>query len=133
MNSQVEEYRKQLDPLNAYAFALESLQRNARTAEEDYLRYRKKHEEARLSAAMDQEKFINVTVAQPAQMPLRAEPRGLGATACALRFLSVCWAAMGLAFGVEVFFDRSFTTAEDLEKRLGIPHIASIPDGEVLG
>ncbi len=54
---------------------LEGLRRAAQAAEDDYLLYRKKHEEARISAAMDQERFINVSIAQPAQMPLRPVPR----------------------------------------------------------
>ncbi|MFC2144408.1 GumC family protein [Acidobacteriota bacterium] len=125
-------YRKELDDLNGKAFDVESLRRDAQTAEEDYLLYRKKHEEARISAAMDQEKFINVTVAQPAQIPLKPEPRGLGLKL--LLSLSVgLLGGVGLAFGLETFLDRSFTTAEDVEKKLGIPHIASIPEGEMVG
>jgi uncharacterized protein involved in exopolysaccharide biosynthesis len=129
---QVAEYRKEVDNLNEKAFDLEVLHREASAAEQDYLLYRKKHEEARISAAMDQEKFINVTVAQPAQLPLKPEPRGLAMK----MILSVILGLLGggaLAFGLETFLDRSFTTAEDLEKRLGISHIASIPDGEAVG
>ena len=129
---QVVEYRKVLDNLNAKAFDLESLHRNAQAAEDDYLLYRKKHEEARISAAMDQEKFINVTVAQPAQMPLKPEPRGLKMKLLLSVFVGLL-GGVGLAFGLETFLDRSFTTAEDLEKKLGIPHIASIPEGEMVG
>ncbi len=40
----------------AKAFKIESLQRDTRAAEQDYLLYRKKHEEARISAAMDKDK-----------------------------------------------------------------------------
>lgn len=132
LKTQLDEYRRKLEPLNDKAFALESLQRNVQTAEEDYLRYRKKHEEARISAAMDREKFINVTVAQPAQLPLKAEPRGLAVKLVLSMFLGFL-GGVGLAFVVEEFLDRSFTTAEDVERRLGISHIASIPDGDVPG
>lgn len=132
LRAQVTEFRKELDNLNSKAFDLESLHRNARAAEEDYLLYRKKHEEARISAAMDQEKFINVTVAQPAQMPLNPESRGLKMKLLFSIFVGLL-GGVGLAFGIETFLDRSFTTAEDLERRLGIPHIASIPEGEMIG
>jgi capsular polysaccharide biosynthesis protein len=40
---------------------------------------------------------------------------------------------VGLAFVIENTFDRSFTTGEDVERRLGIPHIASIPEGGMVG
>ena len=132
LRAQVSEYRKELDHLNAKAFGLGDLRRDANSAEEDYLLYRKKHEEARISAAMDQEKFINVTIAQPAQMPLNPEPRGLVPRLFLSVFLSLL-GGVGWAFVQETVLDRSFTTAEDVEKRLGISHIASIPDGEAVG
>jgi uncharacterized protein involved in exopolysaccharide biosynthesis len=132
LREQITDQEAKLAPLNAIAFDLEILQRNARTAEADYLRYRKKHEDARISAAMDQERFVNVTVAQPAQMPLRSEPRKMARNLFLSVFIGLV-GGVGLAFGKEMFLDRSFTTAEDLEKRLGIPHIASIPDGEMVG
>jgi uncharacterized protein involved in exopolysaccharide biosynthesis len=132
LKTQVVEYRKELDNLNAKAFDLESLQRDARTAEEDYLLYRKKHEEARISAAMDQEKFINVTVAQPAQLPLKPKPTGLFMRLVVAMFVGIL-GGVGFAFGLENYFDRSFTTGEDIERKLGIPHIASIPEGEMVG
>jgi succinoglycan biosynthesis transport protein ExoP len=129
---QVSKQRKELDGLNARGFEIEGLHREARAAEQDYLLYRKKHEEARISVEMDKQKFINVTVAQPAQMPRAPEPRGLSSK----MLLSVLFGLLGgvvLAFVLDTILDRSFTTAEDVEKRLGIPHIASIPDGEAVG
>ena len=77
LRKQVRVNREELEALNANAFEFDALRRNALAAEEDYLLYRKKFEEARISSAMDQEKFINVTVAQPAQMPLRPVRRGV--------------------------------------------------------
>ena len=132
LRTQVLAYRKELDDLNARSFNVESLRREVETADEDYLLYRSKHEEARISAAMDQEKFINVTVAQPAQMPLMPEPRGL-ALKLLLSLLIGILGGVGLAFGLEMFVDRSFTTGEDIERKLGIPHIASIPEGNLAG
>jgi uncharacterized protein involved in exopolysaccharide biosynthesis len=128
LRSQVAEHRLRLEPLNATAFTLESLQRDVRTAEEDYLRYRKKHEEARISAAMDREKFINVTVAQPAQRPLQAESRGLLSKLVLSAFLGLL-GGIGLAFAVEFYIDKSFTTGRDMERALGVLHLASIPEG----
>jgi succinoglycan biosynthesis transport protein ExoP len=132
LRTQAVEYRKELDSLNAKSFDLENLNRDAQAAEDDYLLYRRKHEEARISAAMDQEKFINVTVAQPAQIPLEPESRGLGLKFFMALLVGVL-GGVGLAFGLENSFDRSFTTGEDIERKLGIPHIASIPEGEMVG
>lgn len=132
LRTQVAKSRRELDVLNAKTFDLESLQRDARAAESDYLLYRRKHEEARISAAMDQEKFINVTVAQPAQLPLKPKPRGLMMRLIMAVLVGIL-GAVGFAFGLEMYLDRSFTTGEDVERQLGIPHIASIPEGEMVG
>ena len=132
LRTQVVESRRELESLNAKAFDLESIQRDARAAEGDYLLYRKKHEEARISAAMDQEKFINVTVAQPAQVPLKPKPRGLMIRLIMAVLVGIL-GGVGFAFGLEMYLDRSFTTGEDIERQLGIPHIASIPEGEMVG
>ena len=132
LRAQVARHRRGLEVLNAQAFDLDRLSRDADAAEEDYLLYRKKHEEARISAAMDQEKFINITIAQPAQMPLKPVARGLVMKFLLAVIIGVL-GGFGLAFGLENYLDRSFTTGEDIERKLGIPHIASIPEGEMVG
>jgi capsular polysaccharide biosynthesis protein len=35
---------------------------------------------------------------------------------------------LGLAFGVEYYLDHTFTTGEEMERRLGLVHLASIPE-----
>jgi uncharacterized protein involved in exopolysaccharide biosynthesis len=132
LEQQTREYHNKLDELNARSFEVESLRREARAAEQTYLLFRGKHEQARISAAMDQEKFINVTVAQPAQKPLRPVRRGL-LMKMVLGLLVGLMGGIGIAFGLEQFLDRSFTTGEDIERRLGIPHLASIPDSAQMG
>jgi uncharacterized protein involved in exopolysaccharide biosynthesis len=132
LEAQVAGYRKELDDLNDRSFVVEGLRRRTQAAEEDYLLYRKKHEEARASAAMDQEKFVNVTIAQPAREPLRPVPRGLVHRLAAALMVGVL-GGCGSAFVLEQFLVRSFTTADDVERFLGIPHIASIPEGDQAG
>ena len=132
LKAQVSGYQKELVDLNEKSFGVEGLRRKTQAAEEDYLLYRKKHEEARASAAMDQEKFVNVTIAQPARMPLRPVPRGLIQRLLAALVVGVL-GGCGIAFFLEQFLVRSFTTAEDIERVLGIPHIASIPEADQAG
>jgi uncharacterized protein involved in exopolysaccharide biosynthesis len=132
LESEVREHRRRLEALNERAFELEDLRREAQAAEQDYLLYRNKHEEARISAAMDQERFINVTVAQPAQLPLTPVPRGLLMKMVLAMIIGVL-GGIGIAFALEQYVDRSFTTGEEVERRLGLLHIASIPDGDLVG
>jgi uncharacterized protein involved in exopolysaccharide biosynthesis len=127
LSEQVNRYQGNLDALNKNAFQLENLQREARAAEEEYLLYRKKVEESRISAAMDQQRLINVTVAQPAQLPLAPVGKGL-TTAVALALLGGLLGGLVAAFGTEFYLDRSFTTGEDMERRIGLVHLASIPE-----
>ncbi|MEM7350755.1 MAG: Wzz/FepE/Etk N-terminal domain-containing protein [Acidobacteriota bacterium] len=121
------ECRKELEALNNAAFEMESLRRNVQVAEEGYLLYRRKHEEARIESAMDRQKLINVTIAQPAQRPLEpVAPR----KAMNLLFGLVLGlvGGLGLAFAAETYFDRTFTTGRAIERRLGIQHVVSIPE-----
>ncbi len=132
LQAQFLESRKGLDQINAKAFELDGLRRNALAAEENFLLYRKKYEEARISAAMDQERFVNVTVAQPAQIPLEPMPRGLMTRLLAALVMGI-FGGLGVAFGTEFYLNHSFTTGEDIERKLGIPHIASIPQMDAVG
>ncbi|HOC42282.1 MAG TPA: Wzz/FepE/Etk N-terminal domain-containing protein [Thermoanaerobaculales bacterium] len=127
LSEQVDRYQGNLDALNKNAFQLENLQREARAAEEEYLLYRKKVEEARISAAMDQQRLINVTVAEPAQPPLAPVGRGL-TMVMVLALLGGLLGGLVAAFGTELYLDRSFTTGEDMERRIGLVHLASIPE-----
>ena len=99
--------------------------REARAAEEAYMLYQKKHEEARISAAMDQQKIVNVSIAQPAQRPLK--PVGRKALNLLLGLLLGAIGGLGFAFVAE-YLDHSFTTGRDLEARLGMPLLGAIPE-----
>jgi uncharacterized protein involved in exopolysaccharide biosynthesis len=127
LESQVTVLQNELNSLNEKAFALEKMQREKQAAEESYLLYRKKHEEARISAAMDQQKIINVTVAQPAQIPLRPQSRRLVINLLLAVIIGIL-GGLGLAFGVEFYLDHTLTTGEEMERRLALSHLASIPE-----
>ena len=93
--------------------------------------YQKKHEEARISAAMDQQRIVNVSIAQPAQRPLRpVAPNKL--LNLLLGLLLGVFGGLGLAFVTE-YLDHSFTTGHDLEARLGIPLLGAIPEQPSFG
>jgi capsular polysaccharide biosynthesis protein len=74
---------------------------------------------------MDRQKMVNVSIAQEAQEPLKpvAPKKALN---MALALILGSTGALGLAF-TRHYFDHTFTTGEDLERRLGIRHLASIP------
>ena len=126
LRAQVALQRRQLDDLNRIGLQMEELKREARAAEEAYLLYQKKHEEARISAAMEQQRIVNVSIAQPAQRPLRpVTPRK--ALNLILGLLTGLGGGLALAFVAE-YLDHSFTTGREIEARLGIPLLGAIPD-----
>jgi uncharacterized protein involved in exopolysaccharide biosynthesis len=131
LQAQVAIHRRALEELDQKGFVTEGLRREAKAAEDAYMLYEKKHEEARISAAMDQQKIVNVSIAQPAQRPLKpVRPRK--ALNLLLGLLLGALGGLGLAF-VSEYFDHSLTTGRDLEKLVGIPLLGSIPDQASLG
>jgi uncharacterized protein involved in exopolysaccharide biosynthesis len=126
LRTQVATHRRALEQLDQKGFAVGTLRREAKAAEDAYMLYQKKHEEARISAAMDRENIVNVSVAQPAQRPLRpVGPRK--AVNLLLGLLLGALGGLGLAFVTE-YLDHSLTTGRELEARVGLPLLGSIPD-----
>ena len=129
LGAQVASHRQRLDELSQKGLMTDALRREARAAEDAYMLYQKKHEEARISAAMDQT-IVNVSLAQPAERPLKpVAPRK--ALNMLLALVLGLTGGLGLAFVAE-YFDHSFTTGYDLETRLGIPLLGAIPDQDTL-
>lgn len=131
LQTQVVNQRRQLDELNRKSLTADELTREVRAASDAYVLYKKKHEEARISAAMEQERIINVSIAQPALRPLKpiAPKRRTNVMFGALFGL---FGGLALAFVIELL-DHSFTTGRELEARLGIPLLGSIPDESSVG
>lgn len=130
LEAQVRYFRAELDTLNARSFEATRLLREASAAEETYLLYDRKAEEARIASAVEGARRVNVTVARPPEHPL--EPSGPSATmllALALMVGSV--GGVSLAYLRELV-DQTFTTGEDIERLLGIPYLASIPDSHLV-
>jgi len=124
--AQVAASQQKAEQLNRKSLALEQLRREVNTAEESYNLYQKKFEEARISTAMDQEKILSVSIARPATLPLRPVAPNKKVNLALGLFLAIV-GGVGLAFVLE-YLDHTFTTGLDVERRLGIPLLASIPE-----
>lgn len=122
----VDRYRLEISDLSTKSLGLTRLRREAKAAEDTYLLYRKKHEEARISVAMNEQEIVDVAIAQPAQVPLKpvAPKKTLNLV---LAVIIGILGGFGLVFLVE-YFDHTFTTGEEAEKGLGIPLLASLPE-----
>jgi uncharacterized protein involved in exopolysaccharide biosynthesis len=121
----VESYREQARKLNDADIAEQELARKQKTAEENYLLYSHKQEEARISDALDRQRIVNVSIAEPPMPPQspagpsRLLNLGLGLLLSILASLTIAIAADCL--------DRSFRTPREVEILLNVPVLAALP------
>jgi uncharacterized protein involved in exopolysaccharide biosynthesis len=98
--------------------------RAAKADEENYMLYLRKEEEARISDALDRQRFSNVVVAEPATVPFTPQARWLLVALLGMLFAGV--ASVVLAFVMDRW-DPSFRTPEEVESFLGTPVVAAFP------
>lgn len=120
----IKTYQTQTEQLNRKELLHQDMQRTAKADEENYLLYLKKEEEARISDALDRQRFSNVVVAEPAAVPFK--PQGRWAVVMVAGAFFAALASVMLAF-VTDRWDPSFRTPEEVETVLGIPVLAAFP------
>jgi uncharacterized protein involved in exopolysaccharide biosynthesis len=105
---------------------LKEMNRQVEINEENYHLYVKHMEEARISNAMDSQKIANISVVEPALLPLYPiKPTKLLNILISM-ILGVIL-SLGTAFVYE-YLSHSFNNAEEVNKYLGLPVLASIPE-----
>src|SRR2546421_12337796 len=77
MAALVRTYRTESQQLHHKEVLHEGILRVAKSNEENYMLYLRKQEEARISDALDQQRFYNVVVAEPATVPFAPQGRWL--------------------------------------------------------
>ncbi len=119
----IREYEEEARILDEKSLKESDLTREAKTQEQNYLLYVNKREEARITDALDQNKVVNVSIAEPPTAPvLPAHSPFLYALIAGIFFGCL---------GVTVVYardrmDPSFHSPAELESYLEIPVIASI-------
>ncbi len=103
----------------------QDLARVAKTAEENYLLYERKREEARITDALDTTQLVNVAVQEKPAVPLYPAQSAL--LFVALGTLLALTASAGLVFIMERM-DASFRTPNEVESILNLPVLAAVPD-----
>jgi len=105
--------------------AQEDLLREAKAAEDNYLLYRHREEEARISDALDKQRIVNVALAEEPTVPaLPSRPRPLWTVLVGTLLAGVV--SVGLAF-VSDYLDPSFRTPEEVRRALDLPVLAAVP------
>ena len=117
-------YQQAAQRLGDRAIVQEQLRRNLKAAEEKYLLYANKREEARIGDALDQGGILNVTIAEQPTTP--ALPAHSRATLALLGFLVAGAVSTGMAFTAD-YLDPAFRTPYEVIAYLGAPVLASLP------
>jgi uncharacterized protein involved in exopolysaccharide biosynthesis len=102
----------------------QSLLRDLKTAEQSYLLYLNKREEARISDAFDKMRIVNVTIAEAATAPVF--PNNPASLTLILASILGCLLSAGLVL-VQEQMDGSLTTPDQVEAYLGVPVLAAMP------
>ena len=116
-------YRQQMMKLANATGQLDELLRGQKEAQENYLLYARKAEEARIAESLDREKIANVAIAEPPLEPhLPSKPN------LALNFslggLLALFLSLGLAFTAESLHE-TVDEAGELEELTGLPVLAT--------
>lgn len=120
--------RGQLATLSARAVELARLEREVSLAEVEYEQYREGWQRAKISSALDVDKVSNVSIVQPASLPMDpVRPNKL--LNIALGVFLAMFGSLTFAFLIEYFDDR-VNTPDDIKRHVGVPVLIVVSDKE---
>jgi uncharacterized protein involved in exopolysaccharide biosynthesis len=119
-------YRALARQLGDDAIAQDDLLNSEKAAEENYLLYLKKQEEARMADALDERGIVNVAIAERPVAP--ALPAWSTMTVLVVGLAVAGAAGAGAAFTAD-YVDPAFRTPDDVLLYLNLPVLASLPRG----
>jgi uncharacterized protein involved in exopolysaccharide biosynthesis len=120
----IQQMRQQTIRLQEEEKLQQDLTRAAKIAEDNYLLYLRKQEEARIGDELDQQRVANVVIAQAATPPVN--PATTPWSQVPLAFLLAGVVSLGMGFASDSF-DPSVRTPQELEGHLDVPVLGSIP------
>jgi uncharacterized protein involved in exopolysaccharide biosynthesis len=122
--SQLADYRVWVKQLGQDSLTQQRLLRNAKAAEDNYLLYQRKREEARIGDALDQRGILNVALVQEPTVPVL--PKYSFGMVLLFSFLLSSTLSTGLAFASD-YLDPGFRTPAEVSTFLEAPVLASLP------
>lgn len=125
LNNDLEAVQAELKNLNDIGGKIRDLTREIGIEEENYRRYASSLEQARVDEAMQQDKISNISIIQPATMPML--PAGPNKPLLvALGLVLAILGSITIAIVAE-HADHSIKTPDDVSEQLALPTLASIP------
>lgn len=118
------DYRGSAQSLGQEAVIQDDLQQTRKAAQDGYLLYLKKLQEARIDDAMDERGIVNVAIAEHPVAP--ALPTHSAAMLLALGILAAAGSGAGAAFAAD-YLDPSLRTPTEVQSCLNAPVLASLP------
>lgn len=106
------------------SFEFDRLQQVVAAKRDALALYKKRAEEARISDAMDEQKFGNASVLERAAMPLREAGRSMTLLILVITFFAAA-VSIGVAF-VMNYFDPTVQDEFSMEQEFGVPVLATI-------
>jgi uncharacterized protein involved in exopolysaccharide biosynthesis len=120
----VQTYQVKTRGLDEKGATQEDLVRTAKAAEQNYLLYLQKQEEARISDALDRNRIVNVAIAEAATVP--ALPTHSTLFTLLLGGLLASCLSLASAY-IADYIDPSFRTPQELYNTLDVPVLAAVP------
>jgi uncharacterized protein involved in exopolysaccharide biosynthesis len=117
-------YQERVRSLGRNSIEQQRLLRNAKMAEETYILYQKKREEARIGDALDERGIVNVAMIQPARTP--ALPQRSPWSVSLAGFLVAMVVSAGASFAAD-YVHPGFRSPSELAAFLDTPVLASLP------
>lgn len=124
INSELAISRVQALRLGEAAIQQQDLLQSLKTAEESYLLYAKKSEEARIGDALDERGIVNVIIAEPPLAPVL--PKRSAWIVMLIGLMAAGVASTILAFSAD-YLDPAFRTPQEVADCLRAPVLASLP------
>lgn len=120
----VNTYSRQAVLLDQKQIKQQDLVRNIKTAEENYLLYLNKSQQAEISDALDSKRILNVSIAESAAVP--SLPTNSPSVLILAGGILALIVSMGSAFGVD-YLNPSFRTPDEVIRYLDVPVLAALP------
>lgn len=119
----VDEYASMVLDLDQKNIKRTDLMRAEKSAEEKYLLYQRKQEEARIEQELDKQQIVNVAITEEPSVPVLPEPAPIPLK---FGFVMAGLLSLGLGFGADCY-DRTFRSPAEVERYLGVPVLAATP------